>query len=164
MESVVSQGGEAWLSGRMCTDPMAAVGCGHPVSSVPPVSKALIHWTTQLSGKVVLVETDSTTVVSYIKRQGGTHSPDLCFRTWHLWKHCIQNDIFLILVHVPGVQNLEADALGRANISSAEWELIPRVTNHLFTHWEKPEIDLFATDKNKELNLCTNTPARSLPA
>ena len=37
------------------------------------VSKATNHWTAQPSGKVVLVETDSITVVSYIKRQGGTH-------------------------------------------------------------------------------------------
>ena len=89
------------------------------------VSKAVNHWTAQLSGKVVLVETDSTTVVSYIKRQGGTHSPDLCFKAWHLWKHCIDHDIFLMPVHVPGIQNLEADVLSQVKISPAEWELVP---------------------------------------
>ena len=53
------------------------------------VSKAINHWTVLLSGKVVLVETDSTTVVSCIKGQGGTHSTDICFKAWHLWNHCI---------------------------------------------------------------------------
>ena len=44
------------------------------------VSETIKHWTAQLSGKAVLVRTDSTTAVSYYRRQGGSHSPDRCFR------------------------------------------------------------------------------------
>ena len=62
-------------------------------------------------------------------------------------------------VHIPGIQNLKADAHSWAKISPAEWELIPRVTHHLFTHWKRPEIDLFATDKNRKLDLfCARIP------
>ena len=40
-------------------------------------------------GQAVLVESDNTTVVSYINRQGGTRSPQLCTHTWELLHWCI---------------------------------------------------------------------------
>ena len=39
------------------------------------VIQTLAHFALQVSGKSVLVMSDNTTVVSYIKRQGGTHCP-----------------------------------------------------------------------------------------
>lgn len=123
------------------------------VLELTAVHNAVQHWKDKLSNKNVLIETDSTTVVSYIRRQGGTKSPTLCYRVWDLWKLCIDHDIFLTPVHIPGVQNMEADSLSRAQISPAEWEIVPSCINKVFLHWGKPHIDLFATDKNRKLDL-----------
>ena len=32
----------------------------------------------------VMFSTDNTTVVSYINKQGGTHSPNLCVEVWNI--------------------------------------------------------------------------------
>ena len=37
-----------------------------------------------VEGRLVLIKTDNSTVVSYLNRQGGTHSPSLCMLTWEL--------------------------------------------------------------------------------
>lgn len=123
------------------------------------VLNAIKHWITILTNKVIRVETDSTTVVSYIKRQGGTHSPALCFQSWELLNYCINHNITLRPVHVPGKQNFEADALSRIKADSTEWEISSKVIQRVFLVWQRPVIDLFATNKNRKLDLfCSRVP------
>ncbi|CAC5406579.1 unnamed protein product [Mytilus coruscus] len=43
------------------------------------------HFLNYLIGKSVLIRSDNTTVVQYINKQGGTKSPQLCYKTWELW-------------------------------------------------------------------------------
>ena len=46
------------------------------------VSLSLTRAIPIVKNSTVLVSTDNTTVVAYLKRQGGTHSPDLCVEVW----------------------------------------------------------------------------------
>ena len=39
----------------------------------------------------VMISTDNTTVVSYIKKQGGTHSPNLCVEVWKILQWCLKH-------------------------------------------------------------------------
>ena len=48
-----------------------------------------------IRGSLVLVSTDNSTVVSYIRRQGGTHSPNLCFEVWSTLRWCQQHKVAL---------------------------------------------------------------------
>ena len=49
--------------------------------------------------KIVLVETDNTTVVSYINREGGMRSGPLCALLWRLLIWCARNQVTLKARH-----------------------------------------------------------------
>ena len=51
----------------------------------------------------VMISTDNTTVVSYINKQGGTHSPNLCIEVWEILHWCLEHDIVLRFHHIPGI-------------------------------------------------------------
>ena len=45
---------------------------------------ALIKAIKYIHHSCVMISTDNTTVVSYINKQGGTHSPNLCIEVWNI--------------------------------------------------------------------------------
>ena len=49
--------------------------------------------------KIVLVETDNTTVVSYINREGGMRSGPLCALPWGILTWCARNQVTLKARH-----------------------------------------------------------------
>ena len=49
--------------------------------------------------KIVLVETDNTTVVSYINREGGMRSGPLCALLWRILTWCARNQVTLKARH-----------------------------------------------------------------
>ena len=67
----------------------------------------------KVKNSTVLVSTDNTTVVAYIRKQGGTRSPDLSVEVWNILNLCLVHNIQL-LVKVqhssrPDVQNGQTD-------------------------------------------------------
>ena len=62
----------------------------------------------------IMISTDNTTVVSYINKQGGTHSPNLCVEVWKILNWCLEQDIVIRVRHIPGKFNILADRLSRA--------------------------------------------------
>lgn len=105
-----------------------------------------------IKGKAILIRSDNTTVISYINKQGGTHSPELCYLTWEFFQWCIQYKITIRAVHIPGKKNFLADALSRGEVvRMTEWSLNNTVVNLLFQQMGAPCIDLFATAENKKL-------------
>ena len=80
----------------------------------------LKHFLPLLKNQNILVRCNNTTVVQYINKQGGTKSPQLCYRTWDLWKFAIQNNIHIRAAHILGVQNRmdSAQVCGPENFSA----------------------------------------------
>jgi ribonuclease HI len=105
----------------------------------------------QLANKMVLIQTDNTSVISYINKAGGTRSLQLCQMTWDLLTWCREHRVMLQAVHIPGTRNVLADKLSRQMCSPTEWELNSAVLNKLFLIWQRPHIDLFATFQNRKL-------------
>jgi hypothetical protein len=101
------------------------------------------------------------TVVTYINKEGGTRSSSLCKETVKLLKWCRERDILLQASHVPGVENVLADALSREGTqsqapqkvrgSSVEWQLLPAVCRSIFQRLDRPHVDLFASAENHQL-------------
>ena len=54
----------------------------------------------QLTNQSVLIRSDSTTVVQYISRQGGTKSTQMCYKAWKLWQLAIDINIQLKASHM----------------------------------------------------------------
>ena len=77
------------------------------------VVSALKHWAPMLQGHQVMIATDNSTVVSYINKQGGTHSPTLLRLTVKLLLWLEAQNIIVPARHIPGCLNVIADHLSR---------------------------------------------------
>jgi len=113
---------------------------------------ALQYFEQRVSGKVVSLSTDNTSVACYINRQGGVLSPSLSLLAESLLKFCWMSGVTLIARYLPGKLNLVADQLSRpGQILTTEWTLSQRVLARIWSRWEKPVVDLFATQFNFRL-------------
>ena len=96
--------------------------------------------------------TDNTTVVAYIRRQGGTHSTDLTEEAWKVLNLCLAHNIHLLAKHIPGRFNTLADRMSRVDKPiSTEWSLNQEIANKIFQIMDFPSIDLLATRLNHRL-------------
>ena len=102
----------------------------------------------------VMISTDNTTVVSYINKQGGTHSPNLCVEVWEIHNFCQAQDIVIRVRHIPGRFNILADRLSRLDrLIRTEWALDQSIANSVFQMLKFPNVDLFATRFNHKIPL-----------
>ena len=91
-------------------------------------------------------------MVSYINKQGGLRSGSLCALLWRLRSWCHPRGIVLRARHIPGRLNVIADKLSRhSQVIQTEWSLSLQVFNLLFSSWDLPQVDLFATRFNHKL-------------
>ena len=95
--------------------------------------------------KIVLVATDSTTVVSYINK-GGMRSGPLCALVWRILTWCTSHQVTLKARHIPGQLNVVADKLScLGQTIQTEWSLLQEVFQTICRRWDRPQIDLFAS-------------------
>ena len=83
----------------------------------------------QLRDQAVLVRSDNTSVVQYIVKEGGTRSPQLCYKPWQI---AIDNNIQLKATHIAGRLNILQDQLSRVDIRQTEWEMNDMVLHQIF--------------------------------
>ena len=111
---------------------------------------ALLQWGPQWHNQTVCVYCDKSTVVAYIRKQGGTHSISLFNKTLENFRLLDQFGILLIPTHLPGAKNTTADALSRRNSpSQTEWRLPQETLLNLFSVCGNPLMDMFATAENR---------------
>ncbi|KAG8537840.1 hypothetical protein GDO81_023728 [Engystomops pustulosus] len=108
----------------------------------------------------VHILTDNTTVVSYLRRQGGTRSVALSSLTRTIFFWAEENLLSLSATHLRGVLNTEADFLSRRVISPNEWCLNQEIFSQLTELWGTPQVDLFATRENSMCHLYFSLEAR----
>lgn len=97
------------------------------------------------------VQSDNTTTVSYINEFGGMHSVPMDCLAKQIWAWCIERNIYVSAVYIPGIENT-ADFFSRTFSESTEWMLKQDIFDRLCKHFFLPSIDLFATRLNKRLN------------
>ena len=106
----------------------------------------------KVKDSTVLISTDNTTVVAYIRHQGGTHSTELSEEVWNILNLCLAHNIQLLAKHIPGRFNTLADRMSRVDKPiSTEWSLNQEIANKIFQIMDFPSIDLFATRLNHRL-------------
>jgi hypothetical protein len=118
------------------------------------VHLSLSHFRTTPHLKSLVLATDNTTVVAYLKNQGGTH----CFSLYSLCREilllCSELQIQLVVRHIPGHLNVLADTLSRSLATvNTEWELLQVIFNAISLLWGHPHLDLFATSLNHKLDI-----------
>ena len=115
---------------------------------------ALIKALKYIRHSCVMISTNNTTVVSYINKQGGTHSPNLRVEVWKILQWCLNYHIVVRIRHIPGKFNVLADMLSRIDkIIKTEWALDKSMVNSIFQMFSYPNLDLFATRFNHKLPL-----------
>ena len=89
------------------------------------------------TGPRVMIATDNTTaVVAYINKQGGTHSHTLLRMVVVLFLWLQTQDIAFWARHIPGCLNVIADRLSRLNQPiTTEWSIHTEVVNLIFRLW-----------------------------
>ena len=113
---------------------------------------SLRHFQEVIQRQSLLLVTDNTTVVAYLQNQGGTHSFSLYLLCREIMLLCDSLHTVLTVRHIPGNQNLIADALYRFRVPvNTEWEFHPGIFQAITLIWDRPLIDLFATSLNYKL-------------
>jgi hypothetical protein len=113
------------------------------------VQKTLKEWGPFWQGKAVSLQADNRTVVAYLKKEGGTRSPQLIRLTEQVLLEANRQKIILCPAYLPGAANVAADAKSRGKEES-EWWLRPEVARALFRKWGTPDIDLFASRRTAQ--------------
>ena len=105
----------------------------------------------------IMISTNNTTVVSYINKQGGTHSPNLCIEVWEILNWYLEHDVVIRVRHIPGKFNILADRLSRLDRPiKREWALDQTIVNSIFQMLNYHYVDLFVTRFNHKLPLCVS--------
>ena len=119
----------------------------------------------------ILVKCDNTTAIAYINKMGGCKSTDCNNLALEIWDWCIHRDLWLTATHIPGIENTEADLGSRQFSDTTEWHLKPLIFSDITKIYGCPEIDLFASRLNYQLDqfvswrpdpLCTAVDAFTL--
>ena len=99
----------------------------------------------------ILIKTDNTTAIAYIKNMGGKKGG--CNQVAReLWQWCMDNNVWLSVTHIPGVENIMADYESRKVNDRTEWRLDPVIFNKINNMFGPLTIDLFASRTNSQLD------------
>ena len=143
-----NSGWGAFLAGKTCAGQWSTREATLHINCLEmlAVHYALQHFRDIVSQKVVLVMTDNTTVVSHIRKQGGTRSLSLCTQTLRLFELSTSLGVTLQVCFIAGKRNVLADQLSRkGQIQQSEWMLAPNVFRLILKRYPALELDLFAT-------------------
>ena len=111
----------------------------------------LAHFRSSLEGKTVAVFSDSSTAVSYLRKQGGTISPSLNEEAQKILRWADSFQISVVPQFIQGKHNVLADSLSRQDqVIGSEWTLVQDVVDRLIHRWPAT-VDLFATSINYRL-------------
>lgn len=99
----------------------------------------------------IQLKMDNTTAVAYINHMGGTKSPPCNSLAKSIWQWCNCRNIWITAVHLPGIDNVEADSLSRNFNDRTEWMLNKGEFKKIVAKFGIPEIDLFASRLNNQV-------------
>ncbi|XP_077127812.1 uncharacterized protein LOC143783289 [Ranitomeya variabilis] len=104
-----------------------------------------------IQGADVRVFSDNSTTVAYVNRQGGTRSGSLMTIAGEIFQFAETHLTSLTALHIRGVENTKADYLSRNRLRQGEWSLNRTVFRLITRAWGVPQIDLFATRGNRQV-------------
>ena len=101
--------------------------------------------------KHVKVMCDNATAIAYINNMGGTKSKSCNKIAKDIWVWCHKRSVWVTAAFIPGVENTEADKASRVFHNNTEWMLNTNVFQSIITKFGCPNIDLFASMNNKQV-------------
>lgn len=98
----------------------------------------------------ICIRSDNSVAVSFINNQGGSIL-SLFEEAKSIWLWCDIKNIIISAVHIAGKNNVTADHMSRSFSDSTEWKLNEKVFNEICNTFFYPDIDLFASRLNRQL-------------
>jgi hypothetical protein len=100
----------------------------------------------------IKVLSDNVTAVASINKMGSTKRL-LNEVARNIWLWCQERQNYVIAVHLPGKENIEADEESRADRHDIEWKLDPKLFKTIQEMLDvKDDVDLFASRVNNQLD------------
>lgn len=96
------------------------------------------------------LQTDNTAAFFYVQGQGGS-VPSLSRIAEDIWKWALDRKILLSARWIPGQTNELADEMSRVFVDRTDWSLNPRWFAMAVERWGVPDIDLFASQRNRQV-------------
>ena len=113
---------------------------------------ALKSFSSAIKGKHVKLQIDNTTAVCSINNMGTCHSVPNNKLVVQIWSWCINNNVWLSAVYIPGKQNIAADRESRVSRRETEWSLNKDIFKaNTSTLGFVPNIYLFASRLNYQV-------------
>ena len=108
--------------------------------------RALCH---QCSDAKISLKVDNTAAVGAIRNMG-SRSPLCDGVIEEIWQWAQERNVWILVSHIPGVENVKADAVSRIRHNDElEWALAPTMFHHAMEKLKwTPNIDLFASRLN----------------
>ena len=100
----------------------------------------------------LMVYSDNMTAVTHVKKMGSVRAGPANIIAKRIWSFCEQRDLFLWITHLPGSENVIADEESRCFSEDTEWMLNKALFDWACSRWGVPEIDLFASRRNNQLD------------
>ena len=102
----------------------------------------------------VRVKCDNATAISYVNNMGDMKSQTCNNIACRIWDFCTKTQLWVSAVHIQGTINIEADKQSRVMKDATEWKFNLALFHKIVEKFGKPDIDLFATRINKQLDRC----------
>ena len=112
---------------------------------------ALKTFASNSKDKAFLLRLDNVTTIAFLNRMGGMHSVALCNLVVHIWKWCLEGNIYIHAEHLPGKLNVRADWHSRHTQDCSDWQLHPLIFQQIQDRLGPFSIDLFASRTNTQL-------------
>ena len=97
------------------------------------------------------IQTDNVIGLTYLNDMGGMASESMDRLAKQIWAWCLERQIYITAVFVPGILNT-ADFYSRSFSDDSQFMLKKDIFNRLCRHFFMPDIDLFASRLNKQLD------------
>jgi hypothetical protein len=110
------------------------------------ISHFLKRFVLSLSNSVIHVQSDNTSVIACLTKEGSTKSWSLNARTRKLLLLLHQHHIILVPVYIPSIYNCLADAQSRGQLTP-EWTLGPGALQQVQDNFGPLQLDLFASSQ-----------------
>ena len=101
--------------------------------------------------KHIQIFCDNTTAISYINNMGGMQSQECDSLSKEIWLWCCSREVWISAAFIAGKENKVADHNSRCFNEGTEWQLNPAIFTKIIKDFYKPDIDLFASRINKQL-------------
>ena len=95
---------------------------------------------------------DNTTAVSYINAMVGTHPLECNKTAREIWTWCIQRNIWVTAISLPGKENVDADRESKTFNDNTEWSLKENIFHSIVETYGMQSIDLFTSRINRKVS------------